>query len=153
MGSLRTVLFSLPYEKYHFIFAIDVFDLVLLNFEPTEFYTNTPSEKLLIPCLSLEDEIESGRLNVLPYMNWNYFIINNHYAFERYKKLNNYEEIVSGKKVYRSLWDDFNTYVSNGNSKGTYTVMQVKNVLILTDFKLGLSDSHRFTTKILPPNG
>jgi hypothetical protein len=153
IGSLRTVLFTIPIEKYQFIFAIDVIELVLLNFFPINEPMEQSFEKLLIPCLSFEDEIDCGRLKVLPYMDWNYFVINNHYAFEEYKKLNKSEENTGGKKVYRSLWDDFNTFVNNGESKGTFSIMQVKNVLILTDYKLGLSEHHNSLTKILPPTG
>jgi hypothetical protein len=153
LGGINTILISIPYKNYVWIFGIDILDVILINFFPMGQIHYRNKLAYFIPTLDIVDEISKGTLHNFMHDNHKYFVLNNHFAFESYKKFIGFERETRGKDIYYSMWKDFECYINNGEAKGTHLFIQIGNILILTDFTAGLSEYHKTTSKIQPPNG
>lgn len=130
LGGLKNLLIQIEHKDYYWFFAIDIFNVVLLNLIcKYDIKENASLHQLCIPDLKY-----SHSLN---HQGKNFLVCNTNHAFENYKKL---KSNLTLDEVTNNFWEDFEKYVWNYEQSGHFDLLQIGDIIIICEYSNEKSD-------------
>jgi len=145
LGGLKNMLFYIDYNRHRIFFAIDIFNVVLVNYYTENEVENNDILSNYDICLLGPDKQFA---KVIYYLDESFYAINTYNSFLNYGEElgENNQEISSD--LNSLFWNDFKKYVNNQTCLGTHDVLQIGNILINCNFTKGVDKLFRYTSKL-----
>lgn len=145
LGGIKNMLFYIPYNGHIVFFAVDISNVILVNF----FKEN---EVEVINTLSIYDICLIGPNR--QYVELIHYLGEIFYASNTNKSFLNFGEYLGETKQEVSnnlntlLWNDFKKYINNQTCYGTHDILQIGDILINCNFTKGVNEYFEFTSKV-----
>jgi hypothetical protein len=126
------MLFYIPFGTYKIYFAIDIFNLVLLNYSNGDEFANNPS--LYDISMVGPNRMYSEEIN---YLGETFYATNTNKSFLNFGENLGESKWEVSNSLNSLLWNDFRKYINNQNCIGTHDILQIGDILINCNFTNG----------------
>jgi hypothetical protein len=145
LGGLKNMLFYIPYNRHRIFFAIDVFNVVLVNY-----FTDNEVEnynKLSISDICLIG-LNKPYVERIDYLGETFYATNTNKSFLNFGLALGENKREVSNNLNNLLWNDFKRYINNQECMGTHNILQIGNIIINCNFNKGVDVHFKFTSKL-----